>query len=343
MTYSVFAIDSNEFSPSGCAAYTYTLGGMLTYMRAPWYQFSEQAVDDIASNGGQNPAFPFLTGHGGASQIVPFGYLGVRTDQDVLYIDPSLPPQIPQVRIRDIYFGGAGISSFMNQTHTAIRRFDTSLSKEGSALVDRYANTSMPIIVGRPDGPAGQVLRHVRVNETIVVNNRLYFRNLTYPGNLIQCLPVSSASTFNTGQYPAAATDGSAATLWQPDTDATSSLTVNMSTVSFQPLGSLYLNWAGRPARNATIYLGNSTGVDADQEIVISLLDIGIDVPYNASEAPIVEPYIGNSTTINLLEAFGPVWTGDYARLEVQGSYEDDGSGATVAEFVLLKTSDATK
>jgi hypothetical protein len=51
MTYSVFAIDANALSPSGCAAYTYALNSFLPYLRAPWYQFSEQAVDDPAKNG----------------------------------------------------------------------------------------------------------------------------------------------------------------------------------------------------------------------------------------------------------------------------------------------------
>lgn len=51
MTYSIFAIDANTLSPSGCAAYTYTLNGFLPYLRAPWYQFSEQATDDPYTNG----------------------------------------------------------------------------------------------------------------------------------------------------------------------------------------------------------------------------------------------------------------------------------------------------
>lgn len=57
MTYSVFAVDANALSPSGCSVYTYTLNAMLPYLRAPWYQFSEQNVDDVNTNGGTNPAF----------------------------------------------------------------------------------------------------------------------------------------------------------------------------------------------------------------------------------------------------------------------------------------------
>jgi hypothetical protein len=120
MTYSIFAIDAIALSPSGCSAYTYTLDSFLTYSRAPYLQFSEQAVDDVALNGGTNPAFPFLTGHGGAHQIVPFGFLGLRTDQSVLYINPDLPPQIPHVRVRTIYYAGATFSASLNTTHTML-------------------------------------------------------------------------------------------------------------------------------------------------------------------------------------------------------------------------------
>jgi hypothetical protein len=51
MTYSIFSVDANALSPSGCAAYTYALNGFLPYLRAPWYQFSEEAIDDPTENG----------------------------------------------------------------------------------------------------------------------------------------------------------------------------------------------------------------------------------------------------------------------------------------------------
>src|ERR1700760_567417 len=118
MTYAIYAIVANEVSPSGCSANTYALNGAIPYLRAPWYQFSEQEVDDFDTNGGTNPAFPFLTGHGGFYQVVPFGYLGVRTDKAILSINPSLPPQIPYVKVRTFYFAGATFSAGINSTHT---------------------------------------------------------------------------------------------------------------------------------------------------------------------------------------------------------------------------------
>lgn len=88
MTYSIFSIDASTLSVAGCASYTYLLAASQPYSRAPFYQsvfvcltsslgffltwsafrFSEQTSDIYASNGGTNPAFTFLTGHGGFLQ-----------------------------------------------------------------------------------------------------------------------------------------------------------------------------------------------------------------------------------------------------------------------------------
>ncbi|KAF2712049.1 glycoside hydrolase family 65 protein [Pleomassaria siparia CBS 279.74] len=73
MTYGAFSIVANGISPSGCSSYTYNLYSTQPYVRNPWFQFSEQLNDDFTSNGGTNPAFPFLTGMGGANRVAIFG------------------------------------------------------------------------------------------------------------------------------------------------------------------------------------------------------------------------------------------------------------------------------
>ena len=100
MTYAVFSIIENNNSTSGCASYTYDLYSSQPYARAPWFQFSEQLIDDYGENGGTHPAFPFLTGMGGAHRVAVFGYLGLKLTLDSLNIYPSLPPQIPHLRLR---------------------------------------------------------------------------------------------------------------------------------------------------------------------------------------------------------------------------------------------------
>ena len=341
MTYSVFAVDANALSPSGCSAYTYTLNGFLPYLRAPWYQFSEQAVDDVALNGNTNPAFPFLTGHGGANQVVPFGFLGLRTDQPVLYINPSLPPQIPYVKVRTFYFAGATLSATLNSTHTNITRLSTPSSVN---LVDLYANGSLPLIVGTPNSPDTVTTSYnLTINQTVTIPNRLYWQNLTHASNLLQCLPVSSADAYAAGQFPQAAIDGATSTRWQPASNSSASLLVNMTTVPASPISGVYFDWGERPPVNATVYIGNLTDGEGGvygNEIQIIVDGITPSLPFDAAAAASsnqdVEPVVGNSTTVAVE---GGAWSGSYVRLEIEGCWADDGGGATVGEFVLIGSS----
>ena len=340
MTYSVFAVDANALSPSGCSAYTYTLNGFLPYLRAPWYQFSEQAVDNVALNGNTNPAFPFLTGHGGANQVVPFGFLGIRTDQPMLYINPSLPPQIANVKVRQFYYAGATLSASMNQTHTTITRLTT---PEAAHLTDMYANTTLPFVVGTPNSPGSVSTSYtIAINQTVTVSNRLYWQTLTHANNLLQCLPVESEDAYAAGQFPVAAIDGATATRWQPASNESASLLVNMTSVPASPISGIFFDWGARPPKNAVVYLGNLTEGESlyGNEIVITVDGIVPSLPYDAAVAASsnqdVVPVTDNTTT---LAVEGGAWSGNYARLVIEGCWEDDGDGATVGEFVLIGAS----
>ncbi|KFX99408.1 hypothetical protein V490_01804 [Pseudogymnoascus sp. VKM F-3557] len=340
MTYSISAIVANTFSPSGCAAYTFTLNGFLPYLRAPFYQFSEQNDDNVKRNGHQNPAFPFLTGHGGANTITPFGFLGLRTDRPNLFINPSLPPQIPHLKLRDIYFAGAGLHITMNRTHTTITRFST----EGvPALTDKYAGKSMPIEVGTPGD--NQATFTIDVGQTVYVPNRLYFENITYNGNILQCKHVSSTDAYAPGQFPQAAIDGAIATAWQPTSNGSSSILIDLSQGgSFEKVSKLYFNWGSRPPRRATVSFGNETASDCHGQRQLNGKVVRVPVtvkpndPFDAAEAAaaVVKPYVGNETLVSVP---GEAWSGKWVKLEIEGCWangDGDEKGATVAEFVVV-------
>lgn len=337
MTYSVFAVDANALSPSGCSAYTYTLNGFLPYLRAPWFQFSEQAVDDVALNGNTNPAFPFLTGHGGANQVVPFGFLGIRTDQPVLYLDPSLPPQISHVKVRTFYYAGATLSASMNTTHTTLTRLSTPAS---AGVIDLYGNTALPFFVGTPGSQTTDY--NLAINQTVTVSNRLYWQNLTHASNLLQCLPVTSEDAYAPGQFAQAAIDGATSTRWQPASNESASLLVNMTTVPSHPVSGIFFDWGARPPKNVIVEFGNSTDGESlfGTGIVIEIDGITPDVPYDAAayaaSSQQAVPVTGNTTTVDVE---GGAWSGDYVKLIVEGCWEDDGEGATVGEFVLIGAS----
>lgn len=335
MTYSIYAIGANALSPSGCSAHTYTLAGLLPYLRAPFFQFSEQVVDDPRENGNTNPAFPFLTGHGGANQIVPFGFLGVRTDQPELFLNPSLPPQIPHVKVRTFYYAGATLSASLNSTHATITRLPTP-AKAG--LTDRYANSTLPLKVGTPNSDEPTTY-NIAINQTVYIPNRLYWQELTNEGNLIQCLPVQSDDQYAPGQFPEAAVDGATATRWQPMTNSSASILVNMTSIAPHPVSGLFFDWGTRPPRGAVVYLGNQTDGEVVYGTVTRIVvdDITPSIPFSvvqAADSDEVVPVVGNTTTIDVE---GGAWSGNYAQLVIEGCWTEDGKGATVGEFVLLK------
>lgn len=289
--------------------------------------------------GNTNPASPFLTGHGGANQIVPFGFLGIKTDQPVLYINPSLPPQIPNVKVRTFFYAGATLSASMNSTHTNITRLPTTSLE----VTDRYPDTNLPFKLGTPGSEAENPVEDysIAINQTITVPNRLYWQVATEAGNIVQCLSVTSNEPYAPGQFPEGAVDGATATRWQPATNDTSSIIVDMSNIPSQLVTSVSFDWGLRPPKTAVVYLGNSTDgetIYGENVIVIRADGISPSIPFNEVEAENasvdVVPVIGNTTRINLALGSG-AYSGRYARLVIEGCWEEDGKGATVGEFIL--------
>lgn len=329
MTYSIFAINANTLSTSGCSAYTYTLNGFTPYLRAPWYQFSEQLDDNPATNGGTNPAFPFLTGHGGANQVVPFGYLGIRTDQDVLFINPALPPQIAHVKVRTFYYGGAKLQASMNSTHTNLTRLPTPADVP---VIDKYLSQSMPFTLGSPHSGATPSTHHIAINETITLPNRLYSSVLTETNNIVQCLPASSPDTHLPGQFPLGAIDGSAATRWQPASNTTASFTIDTSSVAPAPLNSLVFDWGARPPVHASVYIGNGTAAAAGTLLWEGAVDVSSAWDPAQTE---VRPIVGNRTVVDV--AARGLWSGRVVRVVVEGCWVVDGKGSTVGEVAVIR------
>jgi len=334
MTYGVYSIVANEISSSGCASYTYDLYGSEPYIRAPWFQYSEQLIDNYNANGGTHPAYPFLTGMGGAYRVAIFGYLGLRLMVDVLNVDPALPPQIPYIEYRTFYWQGHALKAWSNQTHTSISRTGMTLANANST----YISKAIPVSIGLTDKRF-----IIAPNSTIILDNRRLDLNKTVPGNIAQCQRVESAQDYLEGQFPLSAVDGSISTKWQPIfANESSMLTVEL-VGSSQPISSFHFDWAQLPPQSYKVVFSNSSSFPPQSTVNVSSSDkITISSPYDPVDAAFIVPYASNTTNVTIDP---PVWSGRYARLAIYGTQSEDfatfknGSGAMVAEWAIIGAS----
>lgn len=349
MTYGIFSIVANEVSPSGCSAYTYQQYSVHPYLRGPWFQFSEQLLDNFQINGGFHPAFPFLTGHGGANQVILFGYLGLRLIPDgYLHVNPSLPPQIPQLRYRTFYWQGWPIQAFSNYTVTTLMR--PALKSPLATANTTFADAPIPVVIGERVPSTSPVLA-LEPNSTVVVQNRTPGSVRTVAGNLVQCRQVWSNDQVVPGQFAISAVDGAASTKWQPaSARGESSITVSLEPdesadeqeESQRVVTSFYFDWAQSPPVRFAVDFHNGTGT---AETVVFSDRVAISDPYNPATAAEIVPYRGNTTNVTLPEPV-PI-TQRYATLRVSGSqaigegdqFNASQPGPEVAEWAIIMAS----
>lgn len=341
MTYSVLSIISNLVSQSGCGSYTYGLMGSDPYIRAPWFQYSEQQIDNYEANGEYHPAYPFLTGMGGANRVAVYGYLGLRLDLDSLNLDPSLPPQIPYLTYRTIYWQGHAIKAHSNQSHTVIERVNRTVSGANPA----YTLNPIPVTVG-------STKRHFNLtfSTPLVITNRQIGDQMTWTDNIAQCHQAESPESFIKGQFPLAAIDGDISTKWQPNISASDSalMTVQLPGPPFVPISEFRFDWAQNPPQSFSVLFHNNSNIPDSSSFplnshqlhengifnVTSQANVIISDPYDPMDADEIVPYYGNTTNVTLT---APVWSSKFATLVVSGSKDETAGAATVAEFGIIQ------
>ena len=128
------------------------------------------------------------------------------------------------------------------------------------------------------------------------------------------------------GQYALAAIDGSNATTWQPLTNATSNMTIDLG--SSQSIKAFHFNWNGNPATSYALYGGTSPR----SMTALAKGDVEISAPYDATTASAVSIKLGNLTDVELNKTI----TARYVTVSITGSYLADGKGATLAELAVI-------
>lgn len=332
MTWAMFAISAADLSPAGCAAYTYFVYASQPYLREPYYQFSEQINDDIYTNGNTNPAFTFLTGHGGFLQIPTHGFTGYRPRLDAFYLDPTLPPQLKGLEVKGMKHQGAVFNVVIGLEQTTITRVaprKSHLERRTSAnTTTTDSKKSAPVVVriASRNPRAGDY--PLRIGQSLVIPTRRPDLNAPdLPGNKAQCKPAISDSTWVPGQFPLSAVDGSNATVWQPSTTAPSALTVDLQAPT--KIKGVSFNWAKYPPNSWTVLVG--TAQDGPWKQVAASKDVKVSEPYDEEESLVVTRHIGNVTVSMLPSEVEARWV----RLVIEGSKGKKG-GATVAQFGIL-------
>ncbi|RPA98401.1 hypothetical protein L873DRAFT_1687777 [Choiromyces venosus 120613-1] len=327
MTWAMFAINAADLSPAGCASYTYLLYASQPYLREPYYQFSEQINDNIYENGNTNPAFTFLTGHGGFLQVPTHGFTGYRPRLDAFYLDPSLPPQLEGVEVKGMKHQGSVFNILVNSTNTTITRIHPK--------AHRRSNDSpgpVTIRIGSRNKMAGDW--KLSVGQSLVIPTRRPDLNGTdLPGNKAQCKRAEADTPWYPGQFPLAAVDGSNHTVWQSATSKPSALTVDLEAPT--QINGVSFNWASQPPESWTLLVGGNETTPETWRQVYHSDKVEISDPWIEDDALIVRIRTGNTTTQMFDQSISTV--SRWVRLVVEGNKgREKERGPTVAQFGIL-------
>ena len=207
MSDAIHAVDSAQIGEPGCATKTYLDRSIEPFVRDPFAQFAEARGDKAGANDplAGSPAYDFLTGAGGFTQVFTYGLTGFRWRADRVHLDPMLPPQLS---------GGVTLSGL----HWQGRTFDVHIGASTTTVTLRVGN-ALPV-------ETSGSTRTIGAGTSLSIPTRR--PDLTPTSNVARCKPATATSQ-ESGMYPEAAVDGSKATIWAPDpTAGGGSLTVDL-------------------------------------------------------------------------------------------------------------------
>ncbi|RFU27066.1 hypothetical protein B7463_g9262, partial [Scytalidium lignicola] len=323
MTWSIHAISESELQTSGCASYTYILYSYQPYIRSPFSQFSELLMDDPSLNGGTEPAFPFITGHGGFLQIFTHGLTGMRPRLDAFYLNPTLPPHLGNggVQIRGMKWQGSVFDVDIQLDYTTIHR-----RKTGSP-----SSSPVTIRIGGDNPKAGDY--SLKMGKSLVVPTRR--PDLNTQGNHALCKSVSSQEEHVVGRFPLSIVDGSVASMWQPTSSFQAASVIIDLGGYVSGLSKVEINWSAGPAKgfSVSIQAGSEIMDDGDSwKEVLNVDRVEISAPFDPLTATEVKMVEGNKTFF----AFDNPHGGRYVKFTIWGTQGVNAeAGATVAEFKI--------
>lgn len=227
MTDAIHAVDSAQIGEPGCATHTYLMRSIVPFLREPFAQFAEARGDKAGSQDplAGSPAYNFLTGSGGFTQVFTYGLTGLRWRENAVHLDPMLPPQL-----------SAGVT--LTGLHWQGRTFDVAIGANTTKVTLRSGSAFTV------ESPAGT--QSVGSGSSLTLPTRR--PDLTATDNLARCKPVTATSE-EAGMYAEAAVDGSGATIWAP-ADPSASLTLDLGSAT--KISHVSVSWTDtRPASSS--------------------------------------------------------------------------------------------
>ncbi|PWN46080.1 hypothetical protein IE81DRAFT_363505 [Ceraceosorus guamensis] len=332
MTWSIYSIVASALSESGCEAYSRLQESWKPYER-PFGQFSEQTTDDYNVNGGTNPAYTFLTGHGGYLQVWTHGMTGYRSRSDVFYLDPSLPPQLAP--------GGYTVKGMRHRSS----RLDVTVAGDNTTIAHTTGDAPVRVEIGARNERAGNYTLNVGEDLT-VPTTRIDLFAPSYAGNLAQCGNATSQAEVMPGGYAFAANDGSNATAWSPvarngsQGEAASNVLLLDLGQSPRDIKSIHINWAKYPASQVSVSTSANANAASDSTLLNSTAvtnrSVTISAPYNETGFSIVDLRVGNTTDLQLVDTGGPPINARFVAISISNTSATPGVPPTIAEAVVL-------
>lgn len=336
MSWAIYANSALDLSPHGCASFSYMLLAYQPYLREPYYQYSEQVLDNVLANGNTNPAFTFLTGHGGLIQIATHGFTGFRPELDAFFLDPSIPPQITDgVTVKGMKFQDAVFD-------VQVLPYETKITCKKT----KYDGNPTKVRVSNRNPKGGDY--NLKQDEVLIIPTRRPDLNGTdIPGNKAECKPCLTTSPIVPGQYATSAVDGSNHTQWRPHSPAPAELIVDLGEIN--AINQISINWGKWPPKKWTVYALNSSSIgwpsgsysgsvhydlSLDWKLVHHTDHIAISDPWVWEPDPPVRRTIGNFTVVDLDE--GSRTTARWVKLVIEGDRTGTGAGGTVSQFAIL-------
>src|SRR5215213_578342 len=165
MTDAIHAVDAAQIGEPGCATHTYLMRAIKPFVRDPFAQYTEARGDKAGAQDplAGSPAYNFLTGSGGFSQVFTFGLTGMRWREDRVHLDPMLPPQLSDgVTLKGLHWHGRTFDVEIGPSSTTVR-----LRSGGSFPLEtpggmRTVSSSATVPTRRPDLTATDNLARCR-------------------------------------------------------------------------------------------------------------------------------------------------------------------------------------